>query len=116
MRYRQLDNDKDYSLGSGLFLEDAEALKQAIYTRLRLLYSEWWEAQGYGLPLFEEILGARATSQSLEYIELIISERILSTDGVISIINLETSLDATSRTYSFNAEISSIYGNIHLQM
>lgn len=43
MKYRKLDNTGDYSFGSGLtdFVENKEAIAQAIKTKILLFYGEW---------------------------------------------------------------------------
>ena len=44
MKYRKLDNNGDYSFGSGFsdFVYDKNAIAQAIKTKILLFYGEWW--------------------------------------------------------------------------
>ncbi len=54
MIYRKLDENRDYIFGRGknAYPEGADAVAQAIKSRLLLLYSEWWEDLEDGLPIF----------------------------------------------------------------
>ena len=69
MKYRKLDNNGDYSFGSGFsdFVYDKNAIAQAIKTKILLFYGEWWEQIDDGIPMFQSILGAYDT-ESVEII------------------------------------------------
>lgn len=112
MKYRQLDADGDYTFGHGLqnFLTRREAVAQAIKTRLGLLYSEWWEDQEDGLPLFERILTSSGSAQNREVVDGIIRDRIEGTKGVLNVTGFESSLE--NRIYSFTATVDTIYGEL----
>ena len=66
--YRKLDQNGDpiWGNGQGSFVSDIDAVAQAIYTRLRLLFGEWWENLSIGTPLFQSMLGQSASDQALQ--------------------------------------------------
>lgn len=112
MKYRKLSETGDYTFGQNKFLKDREAVGQAIITRMKLLYGEWWENTDDGLPLFEQILGTFDSQQNRNAIDLIISERISSTQGVKNIVRFESEFQ--NRLYSAQCTINTIYGEITL--
>jgi len=114
MKYRALDNCGDYTFCRRLFLHNREAVAQAIVTRMRLLYREWWENLEDGLPLFERILGALGGEESIAAVDLIISERIQGTQNVTRMVRYESSFDATVRHYSAQCTVDTAFGEINL--
>jgi hypothetical protein len=114
MIYRMLDSDGDYVFGRGkhAYLEGIEAVAQAIKTRLLLLYSEWWEDREDGLPLWEQILSAPASEDSLTAVDLLFKERIENTTGVLSLLGYESSFDRERRKYTFTAAVETMYGEL----
>lgn len=118
MKYRKLDKDtKDYTFGQGDkgFLADRDATAQAIYTRLKLLYAEWWENLTDGLPLWQSILGASANPKNKDAIDITIENRIKDTFHVNSIQNMESSFDSETRKYSFSCTVNTDYGQIVIE-
>lgn len=73
------------------FLIDADAVAQAVKTNLLLLQGEWWEDTSQGLPFFQSIVGQSGTPDHLSAADLLIKERILSTQGVASIQGFQSS-------------------------
>ena len=116
MIYRKLTDDGDYSFGRGTqdFVEGVEAVAQAVYTNLLLLRGEWWENLENGLPLFEEIIGTPETAEGIATIDAIISDRILTTEGVLAIVEYESS--AQGRQYHAAATIDTIYGQTDVEV
>lgn len=112
IKYRILDADNDYSFGRGQqnLTYGIFAVSQAIKTRLKLLYGEWWEDTEDGLPLFEQILGKLSTTKDLTIVDTKIKERIIGTQDVISI--EEFSSTCEDRKYSFECTVNTKYGNI----
>lgn len=113
MKYRRLSADGDYCFGSGLsdYVTDAEAVAQAIKTKLLLLRYEWWEDMTKGLPLFQRILGRRASEENLQAVELIIRERVLEVPNVKAVTGYKASIDRDSRRYSASIEVSTAFGD-----
>ena len=116
MKYRALDADGDFTFGGRLFLTNKEAVAQAILTRLRLLYGEWWENIADGLPLFERILGAYGGEEVRSAVDLIISERIHETQNVTEIVTYESSFDPQTRKYSAECSVNTAFGEFALSM
>jgi len=113
VRYRRLDDNDDYVFGqSGQdFYSGVEAVAQAIYTRLKLLYGEWWEDLTDGLPLFQNILGSGGP-QNKKAIDALITERILGTLNVKGITNFTSSFEANTRSYSFQCTVNTAFGQV----
>ena len=109
MRYRNQINDYAFGKNEQDFLKDAEAVAQAIKTRLLLLYGEWWEDTENGLPLFENILGTAGTQENKQSIDLLVKDRIIGTKGVTSISSFESSIQ--NRQYMLNCTVATQYGN-----
>ena len=110
MIYRRLDNKGDYSFGRGRqdFTSGAAAVGRAVKTRLLLLSGEWWEDQSDGTPLFQSILGAPGTPDNISAVDLLIQERITSTEGVTEI--LEYANDYKNRACSVKCTVGTVYG------
>lgn len=109
MKYRKLDSNGDMITGSGSndFFTGRDAVGQAVATRLKLLYSEWWEDITDGLPLWQDILGRRTPKDK---IDAIYTARILGTQGVIGIQSFSSSF--VNRQYSFQANVNTTYGTV----
>lgn len=103
MKYRSLDLNGDYSFGKNAqnFLTDAQAVAQAIKTRLLLFKGEWWEDTSDGLPVFQNILGVPGTDENLKAIDLIVQQRILSTKGVSKIDSFSSTYEDRKYTASY---------------
>ncbi len=114
MIYRMLDSDGDYVFGRGkhAYLEGIDAVAQAIKTRLLLLYAEWWEDREDGLPLWEQILAAPGSQDSINAVDLIFKERIEGTTGVLSLLGYESDFDRDNRKYTFKAAVETMYGDL----
>lgn len=114
--YRKLDEYGDYVFGHGLadFYKDAEAVAQAVKTRLLLLYGEWWEDTDGGTPLFQEMLRKSMSDKSVQAVDLIIKDRILEVEGVDTIVKFESNVNKRTRVYEANVELATIYGETSL--
>lgn len=112
LRYRRLDENGDFTFGQGQqnLLSDVDAVAQAILTRLKLLYSEWWENQTDGLPLWEKILGT--TGKNIRAVDSIIRERIAGTLNVTSIESFTSDFDSEARLYTFVCVVNTAYGQV----
>lgn len=118
MKYRRLDENKDYLFGQNEqdFVSEVESVKQAIYTRLKLLRGEWWENSEDGFPFFEQIAGQSGTPEKLQAADLVVTDRIINTEGVLEIVEFESSLDGNSRQYIVYTVVNSIYGSFELEV
>lgn len=116
MIYRKEDQNGDYMLGtdSGEFLSGSAAVAQAIITNIKLLLGEWWEDVNNGLPLWQSILGQPGSEVNKLSIDNIIKGRILETNLngvqlVSSIDDYVSNYNSSSRAYTFEAVITTIY-------
>ena len=116
MKYRTLDENGDSTFGSRRFLTGREAVAQAIVTRLKLLYGEWWENTADGLPLFEEILGRYGGEEAREAVDLIISERIQGTENVTALVSYQSTFDPNTRHYGAICVVDTAFGETTLEM
>ena len=111
-----MDESGDSTFGSRKFYTGREAVAQAILTRLRLLYGEWWENTADGLPLFERILGAYGGERVRETIDLIISERIRKTQNVKRLVKYESTFNPNTREYEARCVVSTEFGEFSLDI
>lgn len=114
MRYRKLDADGDYSFGSSRadFLRDtAEAVAQAVKTRLMLTRGEWFLDVREGMPWGGEVLGKQPRASY----DWAIRQHILGTAGVTGLAGYSSQLDPDSRGLSVTASISTLYGTATVQ-
>lgn len=110
LKYRKRDENGDYVFGHGDddFLYGLEAMAQVIKTRLGAMRGEWWEGDETALPYFDGILGAAATSQNKDAIDLMIIERIMDTVGVTGVSEISSAFE--DRRYSFSCKVQTVYG------
>lgn len=116
MIYRQLDNDWDYVFGQGKdsYFSGVHAVTQAIQTRLKLLTSEWWEDQEDGLPLFQVIIGSRATQENKQAADLVVKNRVQDTPGVLSVEDFNSTI--ANRRYSATMTVNTVYGTENVEV
>lgn len=114
MLYRRLDAAGDYCFGKSKsdFLDENEAVAQAIKTRLYLLYGEWWEDIEDGLPLWQKIIGSSGSEQNRSAVDIIVRGRILGTIDVVTLPAFESRI--TDRKYDFACMVTTAYGDLYL--
>ncbi len=88
--------DLDLTNGKATLLYDDESLRQRIDCRLRLVTGEWFRDLTSGTDYFGEILGKTTELQRRAEFR----RRILSTEGVGSIVQLSFENDGATRTMS----------------
>lgn len=118
MRYRRLDSNDDYTFGQNTqdFVSDVDAVKQAVFTRLKLLYGEWWESTEDGFPFFEQVAGKPGSFGSLQAVDLVIRDRIINTENVVQIIAYSGTYNAETRNYSVYTKINTTFGDFELEV
>lgn len=116
MIYRRLTEDGDYQFGRSRqdFLSDASAVAQAIKTRLKLLYMEWFEDLSDGLPLWQKILGTSGSERNRDAIDLIIKSRIAGTLHVQAVLNYDSWIE--DRKYHFECLVVTDFGTVEVSM
>lgn len=110
MRYRKLDSNGDYTIGSGadFFIDDAEGIAQAILTRLRLYLGEWFLDTTAGTPWKTDILG----KYTKDAYDAAIKNVVLGTTGVNGILEYSSSFDGNQRELTIEATVDTIYGQV----
>lgn len=108
MRYRKLDSNGDYVLGTGadFYVDQPEAPAQAVLTRLELWTGDWFLDKTEGTPYQGDVLGKYNQINH----DAAIRQRILQTPGVNSIIDYASNFDGDTRTLAVGATIDTIYG------
>lgn len=115
MRYRREDADGDYVFGfdQGEFLVDSvQAVQQLIITRLGLYVGEWFLDLSDGLPLAGKILGYNTAKTR----DLAIKARILNTQGVLNIESYSSNFDGTTRKFSVNCRVNTVFGAVTVSL
>ena len=109
MKYRALDENGDYTLGTGRdFISNSpETVAQAVKTRLGLWTGEWFLDVKEGTPWMDGILGKTNKTSNPN---ALIRKRILGTQGVKSLAAYNSQIDKDTRRISVQATINTIYG------
>ena len=111
--YRALDNNGDYTFGSGLanmLIDNPEAIAQAVQTRLKLWQGEFFLDITEGTPYLNGMVG----KYTRDTIDQLIKNRIYETNGVLSIDLYSGLYDGNMRSYAVNVTIMTIYGQIQI--
>lgn len=113
MKYRKLDIDGDYTLGtvSDFHIDTSEAVAQAVKTRLSLWVGEWFLDITEGMPWNEQVLGKRLRGKNYD---AAIRQRILETEGVLELADYTSTLDPNTRALSVAATITTEYGTTQI--
>lgn len=109
MKYRKLDANGDYTLGTGadFYIDTPEAVGQAIQTRLALYRGEWFLDTADGTPWKTDVLG----KYTRDAYDAAIKNRILGTEGVNAIVSYSSNFDGTTRTLNIEAQVNTVYGD-----
>lgn len=112
MKYRKLDESGDYTFGLGNsgFYKDADAVAQAIQTKLKLFEGDWWENPTDGLPLFQSILRTPGTSENITSVDLMVQSRIMQDPHVNDITSYSSSYQGGK--YTAQAVVETDFGSI----
>jgi hypothetical protein len=103
-----MDTNNDSTFGSGVspfFINNPQAVGQAVLTRLWLMQGEWFLDVSEGTPYMTEIMGRTTATY-----DFAIKSRILGTKGVQSLVSYSSELDRAKRRVTINCTISTIYG------
>lgn len=105
MRYRPLSPTGDFTFGKPWLVNSAAAVAQAIGTRLRLWYGEWFVDTSDGTQWLEEVLGPAATRNPTAEIR----RRILGTPGVTGLVSLKATVFGATRQIQVQAQVQTQY-------
>jgi hypothetical protein len=121
MRYRKLDQNGDMQFGhsAGDFWKDQpEAVGQSVKTRLLLFAGEWYldttaGTPWGGFPLNQSVVRqGRILAEHTQFSrDAAIRERIITTNGVMTVSNYGSAFNANSRSFSVGAVIDTVYGS-----
>lgn len=113
--YLRLDSNNDPVFDPDAELSNIDAVAQAILTRLKLFQGEWWSNLNDGTPMFQEIIGQRASQSGLQIMALALSNRIAGTPYVSGVQDVNISFNAKNRTLSFSCTALTSFGNVPVQ-
>ena len=109
---RKLDGNGDFVISGEVWIYDIEAITQTIDTRLKLFSAEYWRDVSEGTPWISSILGKNNSKNTLQSKSLLLKNRILNTEGVLSILSWSSDFDYTFRKLTITATILTEYGTI----
>lgn len=115
MRYRKQSIDGDYTFGSGLlnfYIDTPEGVAQSVQTRILLWLGEWFLDIDEGTPFMQGILGKHSKSTA----DATLQDRILTTDGMVSIDDYESVIDPETRKFRVTGKLNTIYGITALEV
>lgn len=108
---RRLDANGDLTFGRGHsdYLTGKEATQQRLVSRLRLVLGEWFLNVGAGIPWWQiegsEVPGILGGKPNLPYIEGLLKDTILGTDGIASLQSFTMVFDGNARALAVTAEV-----------
>ncbi|WP_043614305.1 hypothetical protein [Chromobacterium violaceum] len=111
MQYRKDDGDYTFGTGGDFYVNQAEAVAQAVRTRLALWLGDWFLDTSDGTPWSTDGLGQ--TNKTA--IDAQLRARILGTMGVTSIVAYGSQFDGNSRKLAISATIDTVYGTLPIQ-
>lgn len=115
MRYRQLSPTGDYTFGAGLrnyYIDVPAAPGQAVKTRLQLAQGEWFLDLSEGTPYASNVFGKQSQANA----DVVVRDRTLSTQGIVSISSYESSLEPVTRAFRAAETVTTIYGETEVEI
>ena len=113
MIYRKLDANGDYTFGQqagNFWVNQPEAVAQALVTVLGLIQGEWFLDPSVGVPYDTQIIGMDRMSTYDQAIQ----EAILGTQGVNEILAYVSGVNTTTRKAFVACTVGTIYGQVNL--
>lgn len=111
MDIKLVDNDISVENNDLVLIQGSEETAQNLSVNLRTFLGEWFLNTSLGIPWFQEIL---VKGTSIQQIESIILNAILSTNGVLNVSSFNIELDNKERQLSIDSTIQSEEGDIIL--
>ena len=81
-------------------MKGAEAVARLVEDRLKLFQTEWWEDPAEGNPALELFRSLRPTESTITYLTNAISSYIQKTAGVLSVEDIQVSVENRCIHYS----------------
>jgi hypothetical protein len=110
IQYLRLDAYNDPIFDPTANLTNADAVAQAMLTRLRLFYGEWWESVTTGLPVFQSMLGQLGSTTRQAAMQLAVKQRIEGTPYVTSATGIAVSF--VDGKFTFKADAATYFGPV----
>lgn len=104
IRYRQLDQNGDMSWGANLanfYIDNGQAVAQAVLTRLRLWLGEWFLDTSQGVPYLTKVFGKNTQATA----DTVIRSIILGTLGVTSIASYQSVFNRQTRAITIQCSV-----------
>lgn len=115
LKCRRVDSDGDMIFGAdNSLVEGQEAMLQVLKTRLAAAEGEWWEGDDTAVPWYTEIVGFMAPEGRREEIDMMVIDRITDTVGVISVDDIQSSIE--NRRYTLECTVQTVYGEIPIEV
>jgi len=105
MRYRPLSPTGDYTIGQPWYVNNTNAVAQAIKTRLNLWLAEWFIDTSDGTPWLTQVFGPRASRNP----DAAIRQRILQTPGVTGLVSYQSTYFGATRQIQVQAQVQTQY-------
>lgn len=107
MRHRALDSNGDWTFGKGAnnFATGLAALQLNIETRIRSWLGDCFFAEGDGVD-YNNLLDVGTKS----LLDSSIQRNIIQTEGVLSILSYNSTIDRDTRDFTVETRIATIYG------
>jgi hypothetical protein len=112
--YLLLDEDYDPILYPQPALTNLKAVEQCIKTTLLLFQGEWWENLNLGTPMFQTILGNRATPNGLQIMSAALSARISSVPYVTAVQDVNITFNPANRLFTYMATVQTSFGTVKI--
>lgn len=112
--YLRLDENYDVVFDADAALTDLQAVAQAIETRLLLLQGEWWQDLNDGTPMFQDVIGRRASGPGLQVMTLAFSQRVSGTPYVSAVLDVSTNYSYITRAFEFKCTAQTSFGNVQV--
>lgn len=88
-----------------------ESIRQRILQRLRFFRGEWFLNKRAGTPWFQRVLVRAAP---IGIVTTVITDAISSVEGVISVSNVQSTINRETRRFTFSADITTENGTISI--
>lgn len=116
MKIRKLSPTGDFAFGNSQnnFISNSpETVAQLVLTTLRLIQGEWYLDVTAGTPYFQGIIGKHSQDLADATLVAVIS----NVQGVVNIVNYQSTLDPETRQYSsVKGTINTVYGQTALNI
>lgn len=103
--------DLDLSTDNLVIIEGIDAIAQDCQVRLGFIQGEWFLDTRLGVPWFTEIIGQKPR---LVAIKGILRKAILTTPGVLTVIDLNIDFEGSTRTLSYSFRANTVEGEFEI--